>query len=157
MKLTRGDLTNGEQTAFVLTILLAAVLYIFGPSIYMTATGAQDDAHGHVIPKHGTVQYEEFMSDFETEHGHPWSVQNEMDAAKNGVLLIGRLVLILICITIVFGLIHDLRCYAYEKKILPRDHMPAKIQASRVAIYLALLAVFAGAFFTIPLFVVPVS
>lgn len=157
MKLTRGSLTRGEQIALVLTIVLTALLYILGPSAYAAVTGTRTESRGHMVPKYGTVQYEKFAADFEAEHGHPWDIQNEMSAARNGALLIGQLVLLLLSIAVTFSLVHDVRCYAYEKKILPRDHMTAKVQASRVAIYLILLAAFVGAFFAIPLFTSPVT
>lgn len=154
MRLERGALTKGENIALVATIVLAALLYILGPAVYAAATGAE--AAGSVVPKPGTVEYQEFMAEFEAEHGHPWNVQNEMAATKNGVLLISQLIFIVMAIALAFAFVHDLRCYAYEKNALPRDRMPAKTQLARAAFYLVLLAASVGAFLLVPLFATPV-
>lgn len=157
MALERGKLTHKENIALAVAAVAVALLYIFGPSVYMAAAGIDADGHATMVPEHGTTEYQEYLAEFEAEHGRPWDVQDQMDATKNGALMIMQIILLEMSACMAFALVHDLRCWAYERRALPRDCMRAGTQAVRAAIYLVLLAAFlGGAFIMVPMGVVPV-
>ena len=157
MALERGKFTRKENIALAIAAVAVALLYILRPSAYSALTRS-DMGSGTMVPKYGTAEYQEFLAEFEAEYGRPWTIADQTAAIKNGGLMVMQMVLLEMSVCMAFALVHDLRCYALEKKYMPRDHMPATAQAARTALHLAFLAMFlCGAFFAVAAYVTPIT
>ena len=118
MTLERGRLSKNEYIVLfkneyiVLFITCAAafLLTLLGPTLYLEATGQKTESRADVLPKHGTVEYEQFKRDFQAEHGREWTVQDELDAAKNGAYVMIGFITSIMAAGTAFAMVHDLRC-----------------------------------------------
>lgn len=148
MVLERNRLSKGECIALILTVIAVFVTVVFGPSMYLAATGQTPEGHANVLPKHGTLEYEKFKQDFEAEYGREWTVQDDLNAAKNGAYLMIGIITSIMAAGTLFQLVHDLRCWSCEKRMYrsgasQEPPMKLETQLIRVVIYLSLALPFA--------------
>lgn len=143
MTLKRGRLSKNEYIALFITCAAVFLLTLLGPTLYLEATGQKTESRADILPKHGTVEYEQFKRNFQAEHGREWTVQDELDAAKNGAYVMIGFITAIMAAGTAFAMVHDLRCWANEKALYrmgmnPEPPMKARTQAIRVLIYLGL-------------------
>lgn len=148
MKLERGHLSKGECVAFVITLIATFVAVVFGPSMYLAATGQTSEGHASALPKHGTVEYEKFKKDFEDKYGREWTLQDDLDAARNGAYVMAGVITSLMAAGTLFSLVHDLRCWFNEKALYRtgasrKPPMKPGTQLIRILVYLSLALPFA--------------
>lgn len=148
MKLERSRLTKGECIALAVTIIATFVAVVFGPSMYLAATGQTSEGRASALPKHGTVEYEKFKQDFKAEYGREWTLQDDLNAARNGAYLMAGIITSLMAAGTLFQLVHDLRCWFNEKALYRmgasrEPPMKPGTQLIRAMVYLSLALPFA--------------
>ena len=79
--MTREPSKDAWILCFFLSMIFAVSL-IFIPLIL--ANGKPSNKSNNVVPKYGTAEYQEFVAQFEEEHGRPWGISDQMSAMKNG-------------------------------------------------------------------------
>lgn len=140
MKISRGQLSRSEAHVLFAICIITVLLMTFGPMVYASITG-KPISSGNIVPKHGTVEYMEYMERFETEHGRELTVADEMIAIKNGAYMLACPITTLLAICMVFAMVHDLRCWKYERAayrdgLTIEPPMATKQQMCRVLFYL---------------------
>lgn len=139
----RGKLSQGECIAMVITCFAAFFIVVFGPSLYLSLTGQVRENNATVVPKYGTAEYEQFLQDFQAEYGREWTVQDDLNAMKNGAHVVIGIILSIMAAGSLFSMVHDLRCWRHEKRMYRSGQtaeppMCKQTQLIRIAIYLAL-------------------
>lgn len=143
MKLERGRLSQGECVAMVITCIAAFFIVTFGPNLYLSVTGQVRENNAQIVPKHGTIEYEQFRQNFQSEYGREWTVQDDLNAMENGAHVMIGIITSIMAACVLFSMVHDLRCWRQEKRMYQSRQtmeppMCAKTQWIRILIYLSL-------------------
>ena len=151
MKIDRYRLTRRENAALIAAVFITAFLY----SAWLGVVTANTVA---AVPEAGTPEYQAFLDEFEKQNGRPWTEGDSVLSNGHKAFWMTAFVCTELAVIMAFGLAHDLRCYALERKGPPAGRMPLETQVARAAIYAVLTAAFAaGAFLAVPRFLGIVS
>lgn len=111
--MTREPSKDAWILCFFLSMIFAVSL-IFIPLIL--ANGKPSNKSNNVVPKYGTAEYQEFVAQFEEEHGRPWGISDQMSAMKNGAAVMAGYFSACFAFVVLYLTIHDCVCFFKEKR-----------------------------------------
>lgn len=78
----RGKFSVVECRVLVAICIISFLSLMFVPALYAEVTGKTVSAESYMVPEVGTVEYQQYVQDFEAKYGREWTIDDDMAALK---------------------------------------------------------------------------
>ena len=147
MKENRTERTPspGVVVGGIAAIAIAAMILVAASA----AWNSKQDGGGRVVPETGTVEYEEYVQQFEADHGREWTEQDRITAIYNGIHVQIGVIGYLFSIALAYFEIWNWYWYLKDRKAYTKDKTNPEPPSIRhklagTAVILAVILCFGG-------------